>query len=1174
MLEQIRERSTEPDGEQPLSIRDLLRVPERYLRSVQLERDFQDIALLRQYILTPPLARALERITEGLQPVSGRRAWRITGDYGAGKSSFALILAHLLRDPEHPDLAAIRRVIDFEMPAPQFPGLLPVLITGARESLVPSMARGVARALESQLRRESTSAARAALGDRAMEVARCGDAGALLELISDLAHAPGYAGILLVLDELGKFLEYASLHPDREDIFVLQRLAEMASRSGDRPVILLGLLHQGFHAYAERLPSVARQEWDKVAGRFEEIIFDQPLAHTAALVAGALNVEIARVPHDLVAEATTMMAPALATGWYGAIGRSRGELDPLALYPLHPTVLPVLVRFFARFGQHERSLFSYLLSSEPFGLQSFAERPAKAGAWYRLADFYDYVRATFGHRLAGASFRSQWLRIAGVLDSVDIDDAFALRLLKTVAVLNVLDAEQLLATDAVLVAAVGRGDEDSVVADTIAALRVRGLLHERGAAGGYRLWPNTSVSLESRLAAADRALGPVDGVAAHLEPYLDARPLIARRHYIATGTLRHFEVRYAGARLLREALQGASEADGLVVVALCDTTADQEAAIACATGDAAKARHDVLVAVSPPLLGLAGELQDVRRWSWIAENTPELADDTYAAAEVAREASGTRRVLVNRLAALIGLRGVEERSSVSWWRAGRPAQIPQGRGLLPILSQICDELYPGAPLIRNELLNRRVLSSAAAAARMRLIGRMLTAADRPLLGIDLEKAPPEKSMYLSVLEAGRVHRPVGARYTLSEPPEGDDPLRLRPALIEILATLDAAGGGRVPLPVLVATLSTRPYGVRAGTIPLLLAIITIARAHELAVYENGTFVPRIEPAHILRLTKAPNTFEFQLCRVTGVRVDVFHHLVAAFTAPGDPGRRHEVLDVVRQLSTFAADLPEYTLRSTDLPPRAARVRDALLAAREPVPLLFQQLPEACGVGQFAADESPDDERVRSFVTVLRGAMDDLRAAYPQLLGRLLTRVAGALGEDSGGLDRVGVARRASGVAVAAREPRLRAFATRLADTGLATDAWIEALASFVNARPVSRWTTGDERRACDEIDVLGAAFQRAEAVVFPAGGEGSGESTVRVGLTRSDGMEVMRVVRLSAEHEPEVECLVARLQDLLPDSEELSLASIVRLLDRQLAGRSVLSTGASPDADRGGGHQP
>ena len=161
---------------------------------------------------------------------------------------------------------------------------------------------------------------------------------------------------------------------------------------------------------------------------------------------------------------------------------------PLEMYPLHPTVLPVLVRFFARFGQHERSLFSFLLSSEPYGLQAFAERPADANGWYRLPDFYDYVRITFGDRLAGGSYSSDWLRIVGTLDrlqhlvEVNLEE---LRVLKVVALLNLLDAEYLLPNRSVMEAALTDGDPNGEVSRALASLRQRGFLFDRGVAGGY-----------------------------------------------------------------------------------------------------------------------------------------------------------------------------------------------------------------------------------------------------------------------------------------------------------------------------------------------------------------------------------------------------------------------------------------------------------------------------------------------------------------------------------------------------------------------------------------------------------------------------------------------------------------------------------------------------------------
>jgi hypothetical protein len=407
----------------PLRIIDLFHIPGRYLRSVHLERDFEDTDSLRHYVVTVPMVAAFARIMDGLRPESGHRAWRITGDYGTGKSSFALVLAHLLRDPTSPVLARVRQAIaqegERDVLGVASVRMVPVLVTGAREAFVPAIARAVGHAVERLHSRRRAGRSLKDLRKRVAAVSMEGNASQLLELLvglDDYAAQSGWSGVLLVLDKLGKLLEYAALYPDREDVYVLQSLSEAAARSGDCPFVVLGLLHQGFHAYAERLPSTARIEWEKVAGRYEAITFDQPQAHVAALVAGALNLDRALIPDDVAAVEQAVRTATLETGWYGTSGSTPAPLAPLELYPLHPTVLPVLIRFFARFGQHERSLFGFLLSSEPFGLQWFAQRLASGETWYRLPDLYDYIRSVFGHRLAGASYHNHWLRITGMLD--------------------------------------------------------------------------------------------------------------------------------------------------------------------------------------------------------------------------------------------------------------------------------------------------------------------------------------------------------------------------------------------------------------------------------------------------------------------------------------------------------------------------------------------------------------------------------------------------------------------------------------------------------------------------------------------------------------------------------------------------------------------------------------
>ena len=1140
------------------AISDFFRVPTRFLRSVQLERDFHDVAALEHYVVTPHMAEAFRRIADGLRANSGCRACRITGDYGVGKSSFALVLAHLFQDRSPFAISRIADAIgwpndDFDPPA-----LIPLLVTGSRDGIVPALARGIAECLRRRKPgRGRIPKALARLIDQARQVEAAGDAAGLERLLDAVRAFADGSGVLLIIDELGKLLEHASQRHEHEDVFVLQRLAEMAARSGDQPFILLGVLHQGFHAYAERLPSAVRHEWDKVAGRFDEIVFDQPLAHTAALVAGALNVDPRRLPktvHDAARDATSATAK---TGWVGGNTAAAAVLDAARLYPLHPMLLPVAVRFFARFGQHERSLFGFLLSSEPFAVQAFAVRRVAPDAWYGLADFYDYVRAVFGHRLAGASYRNHWLRIVTTIDAAADLGTIEERILKVVAILNLLDAEDLLATDRAIAAALTPATRRDIDA-AIQVLVDRGLLFRRGRANAYRLWPSSSLSLESAFETALRAVGSVEHVASALKPFLDQQPVLARRHYVEYGTLRYFEVRYADSGELAKAIQKETGADGLVVVALADTDVEREKALLAAKAPPFDERPDVLVAVVRPLVGLAPDLQDVMCWQWVANNTPELSHDSYASAEVARQLAFSRRALSSRLGKIAGLRSGTA-TDVRWLRAGQPEQVPPRGGISALISRICDQLYPDSPHVTNELLNRNTLSSAAAAARMRLIEGLFQASNQPFLGIDPQKSPPEKSMYLSVIAKGGVHVQDSDGLKVVEPDPDHDPLRLRPALDYLVKQIAEARGERLLVTSLLASLKNRPYGVRNGLGPLLLAIILQTRSHEVAIYENGTFLHKFGPSDFLRLTKAPATFEIQHCKVDGVRFEVFNQLAISLARKVN-ARHPDLLDVVQPLCQFAAQLPDYTRRTTALSNVAIDVRHALLSACEPVTLLFSDLPEACGFPHFSLQDLPDEGRVNGFISVFRDALGELRQAYPALLSRIIECVSQAAGEKHGAFDRVHLATRAARVSLAAREPRLRTFALRLRDPGLSDDAWAEALASFVVSKPPARWASGDEARFCEEIAALAELFQKVEAAAFGAGAEAPALSAVRLNLTRGDGIDLVRIIEPRTEDDSRIQASLSGFEKMLPQDRHTRLDVLTRLLWNEVSASDSLDS--------------
>src|SRR5260370_25031567 len=319
-------------------ISDFLEIQHRFLRSIHLSRDFKDPSVLESYVLTERIQSVLMRIARGLTPNSGQRAWRITGDYGSGKSSFALVLAHLFSNKQLSLPTSLRNAVDFDKLGISTPRLIPVLVTGTRTALSTALIQSLYDALLDVYERgrepNILKHIREYLATESdADVADATTLTLLQEAIECLINTDKAAGVLIVLDELGKFLEFAALHPDRQDIYLLQRLAEAASRSGDEPLFVICLLHQGFNVYADLLNQPAQREWEKIAGRFEEIVFNQPVEQVANLIASALNVSIQEIPRIQIQELNQAMARTIEVGWFGSSAKKSLLSCAPRLYP-------------------------------------------------------------------------------------------------------------------------------------------------------------------------------------------------------------------------------------------------------------------------------------------------------------------------------------------------------------------------------------------------------------------------------------------------------------------------------------------------------------------------------------------------------------------------------------------------------------------------------------------------------------------------------------------------------------------------------------------------------------------------------------------------------------------------------------------------------------------------
>ena len=651
---------------------------------------------------------------------------------------------------------------------------------------------------------------------------------------------------------MGRFVEYAATSIESEDPSIFQLLAERSSGRASPDLAVVGFLHHRFADYVSGMGGWIEAEWTRSAERYEELSLGASTEQSLFMLARAIDTKGRRRP-TVGRRAERIYGEAVDRGVFAA---PRDDVVGIApnLYPLHPASVAAVALAIRRFGQNERSLFGFLQSLEPASLMRFAHATDyHADNWYRMPWVFDHVAATMSDVPGGDRGRRWSLAFDAVAGTANLSTEHQ-DVLKVVALLGVLEPLPGLRADADAVAWC-LDDHPSRVQprlDDLAGLR---LVYRRPHRGDYGLWSSASVDLLHWLEDARsmvRAPERLDSI------QVSSRPCVAHRHYHATGTLRTFEI-----RLWTGAEPGPRTADGLILVAPV-YPGDQPSAI---LREASTAVADDALAVVCARRVVPQDLKwahELALWSWIRGNCEELRVDELARTEV-DERIATAEAALTHATALLG--SASTGRDDSWCVAGEPVTLPPG-GVSALLSDLCDRAYDRAPILKNELINRLKLSSAAASARMRLLKRMLGHPAEPDLGMD--GAPPERTIYLSVLSQSGMHREAAPGRFAFAPPAASAPGNWRPAWDRVAELLEA--GETVTFARLLEQLAAPPYGLRPHPALLLVAAFLLARLEQSdrpdgaqqfsarpdprALHALGQVAPQLRPAVPARRPRA------------------------------------------------------------------------------------------------------------------------------------------------------------------------------------------------------------------------------------------------------------------------------------------------------------------------------
>jgi hypothetical protein len=1098
-----------------LRLEQLISIRGRFHRSVNLMHDWNGAAELGEYVVTPTAREFAEQVLDELGRDKGTRAWSVTGPYGTGKSALALFLADVLaaKRPMHAESIRLRAVHASRWQAP----FAPVLAVAERRPLEETLIEAFARGMQS-----------AGLKRIATRFRREAGEGALVEAMLSAVEAAGqrgHGGVVIVLDEMGKFLEYAA---DNDlDLFLLQQIAEAAARS-TVPFLFITILHTGFADYLPVADDRRRIEWEKVQGRFRDVPYHLPAEQLLALVGHSLQ---------------KSWSPAVEAEWGDAIDEvlwkgnvfeesaQRMDLRTLlhACYPFHPVAALLLAPLFrSKLAQNERSLFAFLTSYEPFGFREFLQGDVRNGKGLASFDpprLYDYVSNALGISAFRGEHARRWSLIEYALTRLPTDaPPKSAELIKAVGLVGMYGSTVGLRPSPDLLRLIAGPDANAA----LSYLEDRSVLLYRRHSDAYALWEGSDIDLDVAFVEAAQHVGR-GPIADRLRRALRMRPIVARAHYIETGTLRLFEVSLVDASVpaIRVALEQASEADGRILFVVGAVDDEEEQLIEHVRPWTQK--HEcgsTIIGFPHSSNALEEALRELEGWQWVRDHTPALSGDPVARQEVVSRIAAAQERFERFAGELFGLPGYHfNPGQTTWVYAGEQELKATAIAFQQWLSSICTKEYYCAPPLRNELVNRASLSSATSAARRNLIEWMLTRADTARLGI--EGNPPEASIYASVLQVSGIHAKRRRRWSVDRPL---DPA-WQPVWDEICAFFSRATGEREPILRLYERLRQAPYGMREGPIALLVCAALIVKRHEIALYEDGGFVTSFRVEVLERLLRRPDTFAVQSLNLSEVQRRAVQELRRLMTVHR-PSRSIEsggLIPVLRALVLTVAQMNPYTRRTMRVGPKVAEVRRELLRAEDPRKLLFGDLPRILDI----TVGNPKD--AHEFAQRLFASFETLHGAYPALLEEIGVQVREAFqlsGSEGQVWDKLRV--RAAPLQYYATDRRLKVLIAELLNNRREEERRWEAIGRAVrNGTPPSHWADADVQQFGVEVQEVALEFLRLEQLAAEKERSGA-QRVIRIDVLGGAGSGPLVI---SVPSEPDIEReiyeMAARIRELM-----------------------------------------
>ncbi|MDD3645213.1 MAG: hypothetical protein PHR19_06760, partial [Bacteroidales bacterium] len=298
------------------------------------------------------------------------------------------------------------------------------------------------------------------------------------------------------------------------------------------------------------------------------------------------------------------------------------------------------------------------------------------------------------------------------------------------------------------------------------------------------------------------------------------------------------------------------------------------------------------------------------------------------------------------------------------------------------ISNVLEITYPDMPVIINDLVNTINRELSVPPGVKMLFKHMLEHENDAHLGI--EKTPPEKAIYLSVVKRSNLHMhdPKNQIWKFSQPND----CHFAPAWQRLTKQMKKSQA--LSVTTLINVLTEKPFGLNEDAAKFFVFLFLIVNEAHIHFFRENTYQFDFDVDQVMDIWKNTKLYTIRWYELSKDEEAIFAKYVQIFDQYFDASyTKQNIKFIFQKLSTKLKMLPKYCHQTQKLSDKAISLRSSILSSKEPHSSFFYLFPKAIGYESLTATN------IDEFVNNFKQAFNEIVFTYKSMILDLEQTVA-------------------------------------------------------------------------------------------------------------------------------------------------------------------------------------